>query len=53
MKYGWPLVSSLSYSTIEEVKDAARKLDPIHAEGFVVCDANFNRVKVKVGYSPQ
>jgi hypothetical protein len=48
--YGWPLVKMTKYSSLQEVITAAKKLDPSLEEGFVVCDAKFNRVKVK---SPQ
>ena len=34
----------------QSVKVLTAELDPLQSEGFVVCDANFNRVKVK---SPQ
>jgi len=30
-----------------EVVSASKKLNPALAEGFVVCDANFNRLKIK------
>lgn len=33
--------------SIEECLEAAKHLDPLQQEGYVVCDANFNRVKVK------
>jgi hypothetical protein len=38
---------SFEYSSLDEVVEAARSLDPHAREGFVVCDRNFNRVKVK------
>lgn len=37
----WPLGS------LEEVVAAAAELQPLEQEGYVVCDANFNRIKVK------
>lgn len=49
-KCGWKCVPSYSFSSFEEVLKATRKLNPVKNEGFVVCDMNFNRVKVK---SPQ
>lgn len=48
--FGWDCVQTYSLSTWEEIVEAAKALDPMNAEGYVVCDANFNRVKVK---SPQ
>jgi hypothetical protein len=34
-------------TSIDECLEAAKHLDPLSQEGYVVCDANFNRVKVK------
>jgi RNA ligase. len=34
-------------TSIEEALEAAKHLDPLQQEGYVVCDAQFNRVKVK------
>jgi hypothetical protein len=34
----------------DDILEAANKLNPMEAEGYVVCDAEYNRVKVK---SPQ
>lgn len=33
--------------TLEEVLEKAKKLNPINSEGFVICDDNFNRFKIK------
>jgi hypothetical protein len=51
-RYGWKLVPEFisKFVSVEEVIQAARKLDPGKHEGFVITDAHFNRVKVK---SPQ
>jgi hypothetical protein len=49
-KYSWELVSSYPLTSDVEVKAAANLLNPIVSEGYVVCDRNFNRVKIK---SPQ
>lgn len=46
-KLGWEYVRSFPLNTIEKCLAAAESLDPMVQEGFVVCDANFNRVKVK------
>lgn len=43
-------MSSLEFNSMEEVVAASRKLDAAKAEGFVVRDANFKRVKV-IDYS--
>lgn len=46
-KYGWECVQFMQWGDIDEVLAAAAALDPMKNEGFVICDANFNRVKVK------
>jgi hypothetical protein len=46
-KYGWPIVKKYPMTNIDEVISFSKTLDPTKAEGFVICDANFNRVKVK------
>lgn len=40
-------MKSTRYASLAEVIEAAKKLNPSLDEGFVVVDANFNRVKVK------
>jgi RNA ligase len=49
-KYGWKLVKSYSLTNWQEVINASSHLDPMESEGYIVCDRNFHRVKVK---SPQ
>ncbi len=49
-KYGWQLVARHSLTSWPEVIAAAQLLDPMSLEGYIVCDRQFNRVKVK---SPQ
>jgi hypothetical protein len=44
---GWECVKFFPLQTIEEVQEAAEKLDPMVGEGFIVVDQNFNRLKVK------
>lgn len=46
----WRVVNSCPLKTLDDVIGAARQLNPMQQEGFVVVDKNFNRVKVK---SPQ
>jgi len=48
--HGWECVTYFSMKNIDEVVSASKTLNPIQCEGYVVCDSNFNRVKVK---SPQ
>jgi hypothetical protein len=49
-QYGWECVPHYSLSNWDEIVEATKALDPIESEGFVVCNENWNRVKVK---SPQ
>ncbi|MDJ1494675.1 RNA ligase [Cytophagaceae bacterium DM2B3-1] len=46
-KYKWDAVPSFPLTKLEEVLEAGKQLNPMKQEGFVVCDANFNRVKIK------
>jgi hypothetical protein len=43
----WELVRSFPISSIADCLAAAEALNPIECEGFVVVDANHNRVKIK------
>ena len=47
---GWAVVQSYPLDSLESVIEAAGALNAMEAEGFVVCDRHFNRIKVK---SPQ
>lgn len=46
-KMGWQAVNSYAFGTIEALVARAEALDPLEQEGFVVCDAEFNRIKLK------
>ncbi|KAG2374677.1 hypothetical protein C9374_010421 [Naegleria lovaniensis] len=47
-KMGWECVAMYPLlSSIGKVFDAAKNLDPSQHEGFVICDNNFNRIKIK------
>jgi hypothetical protein len=50
LPFGWPTVASFPLGSLEDVLSAATQINPMNGEGFVVCDANFHRVKIK---SPQ
>lgn len=50
LAFGWPTVASFPLASIDEVLFAAQQISPMNGEGFVVCDADFHRVKIK---SPQ
>lgn len=43
----WQKPKYYDYSSLIEVIEAAKKLDPSKQEGFVVCDKSFKRIKVK------
>lgn len=49
-KYGWEAVKTYSFHSWEELLEASHALKPEIGEGYIVCDATFQRVKVK---SPQ
>lgn len=49
-RFAWQSVRSLPLGSIEACLDACKALRPTECEGYVVCDAAFNRLKVK---SPQ
>lgn len=46
----WKRANTFQWNNAEEVLQQSEALNPMNLEGFVVCDAAFNRVKVK---SPQ
>lgn len=46
-KYDFHLVKSFPLNNWQAILKVAENLDPMASEGYVICDANFNRVKVK------
>lgn len=44
---GWEVIKSYPLGTIEDVLKSLPNIPAIEGEGYVVCDANFNRIKVK------
>ena len=46
----WDCVKIFPLKSWDDITAAAKTLEPMKSEGYVVCDANYNRVKVK---SPQ
>ena len=44
---GWELVQTYPFASIGFVLEAAKDLEPSKHEGFVVCDNQFNRIKIK------
>ncbi len=49
-RYGWSGVNTVKLNNWNDILATAQTLDPQAAEGYIVCDAAFRRVKVK---SPQ
>lgn len=45
--WGWECVKTHSLSSWDDIESASKELDPMESEGYVVCDAQYNRVKVK------
>jgi len=43
----WEVVQTYNFNSKEEVLDNVANMNGLEQEGFVVCDRNFNRVKVK------
>jgi hypothetical protein len=46
-KFGWTCVQTLPLGSLADCTAAAAKLTGLDGEGFVVCDADFRRIKVK------
>jgi hypothetical protein len=46
-EYGWQVVPCFPLTTLNQVLEAGQQLNPMKQEGFVVCDNQFNRVKIK------
>jgi hypothetical protein len=45
--YNWDIVKSFPLQSLEQIMEITKTLNPMQQEGFVVCDASFNRVKIK------
>jgi hypothetical protein len=44
----WECVKSYSFTDVDAIIEMADKLDPINeGEGFIICDTNYHRVKIK------
>lgn len=43
----WECVKTFPLTSFEALKNAVSFLDPMVSEGYVVCDSNYNRVKIK------
>lgn len=49
-KYSWQLVQTYPLKTLKEIIAVTNELNPMDSEGYIICDRNFRRIKVK---SPQ
>ena len=45
--YPYPIVESYPLNKLEDILEFVNSRDPLQFEGIVVCDSNFNRVKIK------
>lgn len=45
--YGWNPVTTYPLQTLSEILIAVEALKPMQAEGYIICDRTFNRIKVK------
>ncbi len=45
--YNWEVVQSFPLVSLADALESGKQLNPMKQEGFVVCDENFNRVKIK------
>jgi len=43
----WPCCQIYPFQNLEEIIESSKTLNPIESEGYVICDKNYNRVKVK------
>ncbi|HEY4329653.1 MAG TPA: T4 RnlA family RNA ligase [Phycisphaerae bacterium] len=46
-QYGWPCVRQFPLTTLKEILAATLNLNPMDAEGYVVTDSHFHRLKIK------
>jgi hypothetical protein len=44
---GWECVKILPLRSWDDILSASKELDPMESEGYVVCDSNYSRAKVK------
>jgi len=45
--HNWEIVNRYDIGDINVLNDLLKDMDPYSQEGFVVCDSNFNRIKIK------
>ena len=46
-KYNWKHAPIYNFNNLSSLLDVLKNVEPTQQEGFVVCDKNFNRIKIK------
>lgn len=46
-KYSWQIAKTYPFNDLSAIIQATATLDPLEGEGYIVCDTNFNRIKIK------
>ena len=46
-KYSWQVVKTAPFADLSQIVTATENLDPLQGEGYIVCDCNFQRIKIK------
>ncbi len=46
-KYNWQIVQTYPFNNLSAIINTTEKLDPLQGEGFIVCDLDFKRIKIK------
>jgi len=46
-KNNWPCCPIYPFTNLTEIIEASKNLNPIESEGYVVCDKDFHRIKIK------
>ena len=46
-EHNWNVVDTYELNNLEDIVANCNQLDPMESEGYIVCDRNFNRIKVK------
>ena len=47
IKTGWEVVKTYPLTNLVAIVEASENLDPMKSEGYIVCDDQFNRIKIK------
>lgn len=46
-KYNWQIVQTHPFNDLATIINITEQLDPLEREGYIVCDHNFQRIKIK------